>query len=600
MMKKLLCPVFSTVLMICFVSQFANAVKRAENENDAPPPKRARVEPSVTFNEMPFDIQQHIWGLILTSDPFYHASLLAPVCKLWANGVKKWILIEDSTNTSLEATAQEETTAAQDKRTKTTHHKKTFTLTVKSPEIRDYLLGLVLRGNTEISIPPSVSTRGSHTYYDYTLDNNSTRDNDIQKLTNLISLVLPQRYANTVPTPQITNNSLSLLTRLTSLNLGRNNLITDESLSILTNLRRLHLPSVLRSDSNSPISNNGISMLTNLTSLHLGNTRVTGDGFGGLTNLISLCSESSRTDYDGYYGCYFITYNLNCLTNLTKLKGDVAAKICLKHLSHPTDLDLVKDISTLALQSLDQVTRLRMRISFEDRGWFTKLSNLIDLETNKQVTDTEIKKFIKLQRLSLRQNDKITEKGVLSLTNLTDLAIGQGKYALKDMLGQLPQLTALDLSHGKEDLLTNDAIKNLTKLIVLKLGDRGTHITDEGIQNLTNLTLLKYKNKKDGFTRRVFTWRGFAKLKKLEGYTSFYQTMGLPFLKDSRNRAQEAYVAGQNATDAFSQIRHYLEGTRIFVDIFEYFPDEKQEIDRENYRHITSAYIQALKTLEGE
>jgi hypothetical protein len=119
------------------------------------------------------------------------------------------------------------------------------------------------------------------------------------------------------------------------------------------------------------------------------------------------------------------------------------------------------------------------------------LVNLVELKIPKNNMISDLNHLIHLRTLDISNSYKITNDGIKSLTNLTELDISGNKNNVIDIT-HLTNLTTLYMSCNPN--ITH--IRNLTKLRTLSIrGDSG--INDLEIKSLTNLTDLNadYNNK---------------------------------------------------------------------------------------------------------
>ena len=125
---------------------------------------------------------------------------------------------------------------------------------------------------------------------------------------------------------------------------------------------------------------------------------------------------------------------------------------------------------------------------------FDELKNLLLLEIDcsrdnyPNLRDSHLIKFSQvLKSIYLCYNDKITDEGIKSLTNLTSIYLRYNDKITDEGIKSLTNLTSIDLCHN--DKITNEGIKLLTNLtfIDLRYNDK---ITNEGIKSLTKLILV--------------------------------------------------------------------------------------------------------------
>jgi internalin A len=277
-----------------------------------------------------------------------------------------------------------------------------------------------------------------------------------------------------------------ILSSMTTLNLGSNEITDISFLGSLTNLTTLNL------GHNQITDISFLGSLTNLTTLDLYNNQITDISFlGSLTNLTTLNL--------GYNQITDISF-LGSLTNLTTLNLGYNNRITdisfLGSLTNLTTLDLynnkITDISFLG--SLTNLTTLNLghnRIT--DISFLGSLTNLTKLElNNNQITDISfLGSLTNLTTLNLSGN-QITDISFLgSLTNLTTLDLWGAQITDISFLGSLTNLTTLDLNNNRiTDISFLGSLTNLTTLCLVS-----NQITDISfLDSLTNLTELELSN----------------------------------------------------------------------------------------------------------
>ena len=281
---------------------------------------------------------------------------------------------------------------------------------------------------------------------------------------------------------QITDISfLGSLTNLTTLNLCSNRITDISILGSLTNLTTLNLNYNQISDISS------LGSLTNLTTLNLEKNRISDISFlGSLTNLTTLNLEWNQISDISSIGS---------LTNLTTLKLDwnrISDISFLGSLTNLTTLDLgntlISDISILgSLTNLTTLILWRTQISdFSFLGSFTNLATL-DLGDNKISDISILGSLTNLTELYLGRN-QITDFSFLgSLTNLTTLYLDINQITDISFLGSLTNLTTLNLHWNQiSDISILGSLTNLTTLDLTN-----NQISDiSSLRSLTNLTTL--------------------------------------------------------------------------------------------------------------
>lgn len=212
---------------------------------------------------------------------------------------------------------------------------------------------------------------------------------------------------------KVSNCSLAKLTRLTHLNIRRNNMIND----------------------------NGITGLVNLTSLTIGsNTRITDAAISKLSNLIYL---------DLSFNGMITDHGISRMTNLRSLSLSHNEKIkTLRSLTGLTNLVLWANASVHTISYLSDLLSLSL-------GW------------NTVVLDRELSVLTQLTALNLLQNSVISNGGISGLTNLKTLGVS-GKNTLTTNEGVLPltNLTALNICQSRVTLDILPHLPNLYSLCV--------------------------------------------------------------------------------------------------------------------------------------
>jgi internalin A len=339
---------------------------------------------------------------------------------------------------------------------------------------------------------------------------------------------------------QITDiNFLGSLTNLTRLNLGHNRITDISFLGSLTNVRELDLY-------NNQITDiSFLGSLTNLTALHLGYNQITDISFlGSLTNLTRLDLNNNRiTDFSF----------LGSLTNLTTLNlnyNQITDISFLGSLTNLTRLHLgynqITDISFLG--PLTNLTRLHLnnnRIS--DISFLGSLTNLTTLNLSyNQITDISfLGSLTNLTKLYL-YNNQITDISFLgSLTNLTTLNLNNNQITDISFLGSLTNLTTLNLNNNQiTDISFLGSLTNLTTLYL-----NYNQITDiSALRKLTNLTTLDLNNNQ---ITDISALRKLTNLTKLDLYDNQITAMCvLGLLAQKRLTLSTGPIDGQKATEA--------------------------------------------------
>jgi internalin A len=272
-----------------------------------------------------------------------------------------------------------------------------------------------------------------------------------------------------------------ILSSMTELDLGSNQITDISSLGSLTNLTTLNLKD------NQITDISFLGSLTNLTTLDLCGNKITDFSFlGSLINLttLNLCGNKI-TDFSF----------LGSLTNLTTLNlgsNQITDISFLGSLTNLTTLNLnwnkITDISSLG--SLTNLTALNLNwTKITDISFLGSLTNLTTLNlSSNQITDISfLGSLTNLTELDL-DNNEITDISFLgSLTNLTTLDLCDTRITDISFLGSLTNLTALNL--GTNEITDISFLGSLTNLTALNLGIN--EITDISfLGSLTNLTTL--------------------------------------------------------------------------------------------------------------
>jgi len=339
---------------------------------------------------------------------------------------------------------------------------------------------------------------------------------------------------------QITDISfLGSLTNLTRLDLN-NNRITDFSfLGSLTNLTTLNL------SYNQITDISFLGSLTNLTTLNLSYNQITDISFlGSLTNLTTLnLSYNQITDFSF----------LGSLTNLTTLHlgyNQITDISFLGSLTNLTTLHLgynqITDISFLG--SLTNLTRLHLNNNrITDISFLGSLTNLTTLNLSyNQITDISfLGSLTNLTKLYL-YNNQITDISFLgSLTNLTTLNLNNNQITDISFLGSLTNLTTLNLNNNQiTDISFVGLLTNLTTLYL-----NYNQITDiSALRKLTNLTTLDLNCNR---ITDISALRKLTNLTKLDLYDNQITDISvLGELAQKRLTLSTTPIDGQKATEA--------------------------------------------------
>lgn len=206
------------------------------------------------------------------------------------------------------------------------------------------------------------------------LMNHNLKNDTLRNLTNLTHLDL--RGNNTV-----TNQELICLPKLTSLRIFFSPYINDEGLSLLTNLEYLNVRGSFTNDS--------LSRLVKLVSLDLSYGNINYDeSIKNLKNLthLGLCENVSKLSGETLKALtHLVSLNLHASRSLTSFSMG-------HHLTNLTALDLRENrtIGTDTLKLLTNLTSLKIKGSLIEEPAIRSLPNLIYLDDN----------FVKLPNIS--------------------------------------------------------------------------------------------------------------------------------------------------------------------------------------------------------
>lgn len=164
-------------------------------------------------------------------------------------------------------------------------------------------------------------------------------------------------------------------------------------------------------------------------------------------------------------------YSLEKLTNLESL--------------HIYRNNLISDVSLNNLKLTDLSVNECPKITDEGIGRLTSLTSL-DISYNDEITNSALKYLINLEKLVLYENKNITNDGLKSLINLTSLNIMENQTITNESFTKLPKLQILYL---EDSMITDEGLQKLTTLKELYIG-KYVNITDVSIGQLTNLTCL--------------------------------------------------------------------------------------------------------------
>ncbi len=232
-----------------------------------------------------------------------------------------------------------------------------------------------------------------------------------------------------------TNADLLVLSRsLTQLDLSWDNIVTDDTLSQLTNLRSLNL------SNNRKITGAGVVSLTNLTKLDVG-------------------FPNALTDSDFQFPL-LTTLKIHCNKKLT----DAVCAAC----PNLTDLDVYsnKCITDAGLAHLPNLTRLSLwndtRITDEGLANVPRLRAL-DLTGTNRVIGHGLAHLPNLTQLRISSNSSIRCVRLAAPANLTSLTIQPiDDFDVPAFLCTLTNLTELDVGPSGSSLLTDALLEHLS------------------------------------------------------------------------------------------------------------------------------------------
>lgn len=256
--------------------------------------------------------------------------------------------------------------------------------------------------------------------------------------------------------PAMTDEHLPDLPNLTKLDLKGNQGISDEGVTQLGKLTFLELGfhlNFMRGNTKSIMTDQSLSTLTSLTSLNLNYDKyITDKGISKLVNLVSLSlvENSVRITNEG----------ISNLTNLQTLQIETNSSFDLSKLSQLTSLSLSDNANVISFRYLVNLRKLRLRynkiISDEQISALTNLEEL-DLSFNNKITS--IKHFTKLKTLNLFCNDLISDHHISTLTNLEELDLSDNYTITGQALQHLPCLKIVKLCYYQKLNNLNQRIK---------------------------------------------------------------------------------------------------------------------------------------------
>jgi Leucine Rich repeats (2 copies) len=311
----------------------------------------------------------------------------------------------------------------------------------------------------------------------------------------LMSLTIQSRLTSldVSNTGIIDMSSLKYLTNLTSLNLSNVLILLSQNAEYPTNLTSLNLSNVLI------LSKQNVEYPTNLTSLDLSDAVIS--NLAGLDKLTALTSLDLRNvkflDIPEHEAATEQMKAITALSHLTKLalsNTEVKGLVELEKLPALTTLNLSDmEVNGLAeLERLPALTTLRLsKVKIKSLAGIEKLPKLTSLELSDTImTDEEsLKKLTRLTSLKLSNAGHLDMKNIESLTNLTTLDMTNIEMVNPEAIGKLTGLTSLNIrfTESKNRVLTEKRIEMMVDELelteALKFG--------EIIKRLPNLTSLK-------------------------------------------------------------------------------------------------------------
>lgn len=305
------------------------------------------------------------------------------------------------------------------------------------------------------------------------------------------------RYVDSVselsigPMCRVTNYTLSLCTRLSSLRLLGSSFITDSGLApIASQLTSLAITSAQGVEN--LISNNGVKLCTNLTTLDIsGNAKISDAGVRNLKLLTTLSLAGGQFSYmTSQHDLAVSDKAVKLLRNITSLNLSNNQNItdhAILHLPKLRELDLsyTSAITNRGLMPLTNLTKLSLR-------------------GNPPIYNEAIVPLVNLTFLDLNGNERITDKALFPLTNLQSLILEGSLFsrpAITDYgLKTCTRLTSLILTGNKS--ITDDGVSGLRNLTSLNLG-WSTTLTDELIEQMKfdnpGLSVIHFKMFTDPF-----------------------------------------------------------------------------------------------------
>jgi len=208
----------------------------------------------------------------------------------------------------------------------------------------------------------------------------------------------------------------------------------------------------------------------------------------GMFNDIDLKLLTNLTSLTYSVGDFSRCYGIRTLFPFSEEVSDNA----LKPITQLTTLKLIghtQKITGIGICATS-IQNLYLNVNNFNFSLIKTFQNLVDLRfgDKTKIDDSYfLENMQSLKTLFIGPLQKITDRILGSLRNLTYLHLPNNQYITNDGLKQLVNLSNLDLSVGQ--LITNEALENLTNLTILCL-DRNLRITSSIFAYLPNITSL--------------------------------------------------------------------------------------------------------------